>query len=379
MTKKTALAASITVALAGVSLPASSAILGTPSEGLLVPVFTHNLKLLKDTTVQVTTPANIGFDGLYNNFTAPNTTPTSAGPSLDAAYPAYKDLAGNSKKSAINWYWFDEYSDKKYDGSKPVTADDVTELTASKIVPGAAKRLGYLVVASAAAKANPNGGANISMFGRAWVDLHTDFVEIPVLGLTDGPDNGLKMPTKQDNIKYAGPAAAPVVSPLVTGIRTNVSNDTLAANTVFDLEIAAAGLNAVHMIWLDQNRALVGSTFKEACEVPAAPGTVGGYIYDTEEQRQSWGDCIPWELTKIWVNTNAEQADFPDVKLGGGGFIQYILPEYQDDPALGDGPQAAGYAFSLVEKAKGDWVLSLANERGQYNDGCGNNPCVPKP
>jgi hypothetical protein len=388
MIKKTALAASITVALAGVSLPASSAILGTAAEGLLVPVFTHGLLILDDTVVQVTTPANIGFDGVPNNFTAPNTTPSSAEPTLDAVYAAYKDGSGNSKSSAINWFWFDEYSDKKYDGSKPVTADDVTELRASVIVPGAKNRLGYLVVASAAAKANPNGGANISMFGRAWAELDEsrppdgvieDRVELPVLGLTDGPDNGLKMPTKQDNIKYAGVAQAPIVSPLVTGIRTNVSNDTLAAQTVFDLEIAAAGLNAVHMIWLDQNRALKGSNFEEACEVPAAPGSIGGYIFDTEEKKQSWGDCVPWELSKIWVETNKEQGDFPGVNLANGGFIQYILPEYQDDPALGDGPQSAGYAFALVQKAAGDWILSLANERGQYNDGCGNNSCVPKP
>jgi hypothetical protein len=388
MTKKTALAASITVALAGVSLPASSAILGTAAEGLLVPVFTHGdtLGILADTVVQVTTPANIGFDGVPNNFTAPHTTPSSAGPTLDAVYAVYKDGAGNKKDGAINWYWFDEYSDKKYDGAAKVTPDDVTDLRASSIVPGAKNRLGYLVVATPAAKASPGDGANFSMFGRAWVEIDDsgdagidDRVAIPVLGLTDGPDLGLKMPTKKDNIKYAGVSGAPVVSPLVTGIRTNVSNGILAAETVFDLEIAAAGREAVHVIWLDQNRALKGSTFDAACMVPAAPGTVGGYIYDTEEKRQSWADCVPWELTWLDIETNKEQGDFPGVNLGGGGFIQYILPEYQDNPALGDGPQSAGYAFALVQKATGDWILSLANERGQYNDGCGNDPCVAKP
>lgn len=377
MMKKTALAASITVALAGVSLPASSAILGTAAEGLLVPVFVHNNGLVDDTVVQITTPANIGFDGVPNNFTAPNTTPSSAGPSLDSVYAAYTDGAGNAKATTINWYWFDWRSFKVYDGQKPVTANDVTELRASAIVPGAAGSDGYLVVATAAAKANPNAGANISMFGRAWVELDEtippdnvvdDSVEIPVLGLTDGPDNGLTMPTKIDNIKYAGVANAPIVSPLVTGIRTNVSNGKLDALTVFELEVAAANFAAEHFIWLDQNRG--------SC---SGGGSIGGYIFDTEEKKQSWGGCVPYEFTWIDWWTNDLQDDFPGVNLANGGFIQYILPEYQDDPALGDGPQSAGYAFALVQKAAGDWILSLANERGMYNAGCGNDPCVPKP
>lgn len=377
MMKKTALAASITVALAGVSLPASSAILGTAAEGLLVPVFVHNNGLVDDTVVQITTPANIGFDGVPNNFTAPNTTPSSAGPSLDSVYAAYTDGAGNAKATTINWYWFDWRSFKVYDGQKPVTANDVTELRASAIVPGAAGSDGYLVVATAAAKANPNAGANISMFGRAWVELDEtippdnvvdDSVEIPVLGLTDGPDNGLTMPTKIDNIKYAGVANAPIVSPLVTGIRTNVSNGKLDALTVFELEVAAANFAAEHFIWLDQNRG--------SCP---GGGSIGGYIFDTEEKKQSWGGCVPYEFTWIDWWTNDLQDDFPGVNLANGGFIQYILPEYQDDPALGDGPQSAGYAFALVQKAAGDWILSLANERGMYNAGCGNDPCVPKP
>lgn len=382
MMKKTALAASITVALAGVSLPASSAILGTAAEGLLVPVFVHDNDMVEDTVVQISTPANIGFDGVPNNFTAPNTTPSSAGPSLDSVYASYIDGAGNKKSTTLNWYWFDWSSYKVYDGSVPVTANDVTELRASVIVPGAAGVDGYLVVATAAAKANPDAGANVSMFGRGFVEIDDDddavvddTVEIPVLGLTDGPDNGLTMPTKQDNIKYAGIANAPIVSPLVTGIRTNVSNGKLDALTVFDLEVAAAGFEAAHIVWLDQNRGSCSSL---------GGGSIGGYIYDTEEKRQSWGGCIPWELSWYDFWTDDLQADFPGVNLDLGGYIQYILPEYQDDPALGDGPQSAGYAFALVQKAAGDWILSLANEQAMYNAGCVTpggvaGPCVPKP
>jgi hypothetical protein len=383
MMKKTALAASITVALAGVSLPASSAILGTAAEGLLVPVFTHGYYLLQDTEVQVTTPANIGFDGVPNSFTALNTTPTSAGPALNAVYGAYVDGSGNGKPQSLSWFWFNEYSDKEYDGTAKVTPDDITTLRASELVPGVDGTLGYLVVTTTTATSGK--AAPFSMFGRAWVEIQhpsdggdTDTVEIPVLGLTDGADEGLTMPTKKDNIKYN--SGVPVgVSPLVTGIRTNVSNDTLAARTVFDLEIAAAGQRAAHIIWLDQNRAREDVTFNDACLIPNAPGKISGYIYDSEEKRQSWGDCVPWELTKIFIDTSEELKAYPAISKDGGGFIQYILPEYQDDPALGDGPQAAGFAFALVQKASGDWVMSLANERGMYNDGCGNDPCVPKP
>jgi hypothetical protein len=382
MTKKTALAASITVALAGVSLPASSAILGTAAEGLLVPVFTHDYYLLKDTEVQITTPGSIGFDGVPNNFTALNTTPSSAKPTLNTTYKAYDNA---TKTTSLSWFWFDEYSEKDFDGTVPVTPNDVTTLRASALVPGARDRLGYLVVTTSAATSGL--AAPISMFGRATVEIQhpsdqgkTDTVEIPVLGLTDGPDEGLMMPTKQDNIKYY--AGIPVgVSPLVTGIRTNVSNGNMGARTVFELELSTAQFNTVHVIWLDQNRAREDVTFNEACEVPNAPGRINGNIYDTEEKKQSWGDCVPWELNKIFIDTDEELKDYPAISNAGGGFIQYELPEYQDDPLLGDGPQAAGYAFAFVQKASGDWILSLANERGMYEDGCGNGnaPCVVKP
>lgn len=395
--KKTAIAASVTVALAGVSLPASSAILGVAAEGLLVPVFVHDNGRFYDTVVRITTPASIGFDGIPNNFTAPNTTPTNAGPALFPAYAAYKpsvNEGGTKNYANINWYWFNYLSQKVIDGSRKVTPDDVEELWASDLIPTYYGEDGYLVVTTATPY-NTGGkeGAPFSMFGEAAVimsgcgsnssddevaeacaegEKRYDTVAIPVLGLTDGPDGGMTMPTKADNIKYSGVAGAPVVSPLVTGMRTSVSNGKKQANTVFDLALAQEGERAYHVIWLDQNRIDLADILLEAC-APGSPGLIGGFIYDTEEKRNSWGGCLPFELNITKQKTDELGEIYPDVKLAGGGYIQYILPEYQDLADFGaPGPQTSGIAFSIVRVDGGDYVLSLANERGMFNDGCGN-------
>jgi hypothetical protein len=361
-------------------------------------VFVHDNGRFEDTLVRITTPASIGFDGIPNNFTAPNTTPTNAGPTLFPAYKAYTTLSvgGNDKKYAnINWYWYNYLSQKVIDGTVKVTPDDVTELWASDLIPSYDGEDGYLVVATATPY-NTEGveGAPFSMFGEAAVimsscgskpapaddadaevcgaDESYDTVAIPVLGLTDGPDGDMTMPTKADNIKYSGVAGAPVVSPLVTGMRTSVSNGKLAANTVFDLALAQEGGRPYHVIWLDQNRIDLADILLEAC-APGSPGLIGGFIYDTEEKRNSWGGCLPYELNITKYKTSWLGDIFPDVNLDGGGYIQYILPEYQDLADFGaPGPQTSGIAFSIVQVEGGDYVLSLANERGMFNDGCGN-------
>jgi hypothetical protein len=259
-------------------------------------------------------------------------------------------------------------------------------IRASDILPDDLKDVaGYLVIASAGSAANGGAkGASMVMFGDGRILVEDrdgeggpsqDWVSLPVLGLTDGPDSGVEMPTKADNIKYPSPGE-PIVSPLVTGMRTNVSNGKLGATTVFELPIAEElvdnATDNIHVIWLDMNRYGWQDVVEELSEVclPKSPARIGGYIYDSEEDRQSWGGCVPWELTFISYETDEYDAAYPDVDLLGGGFVQYYLKEYWDQKGI-DGPQTSGFAFSINEVANKDFVTTLANERGMYNEGCG--------
>jgi hypothetical protein len=394
MLKKTAIAASVTVALATASLPASSAIFAA-AEGLLVPVFVAELEIggmnggaggFRDTEVRVSIPASIGFDGLINNFTAPNTTPTNPNAALSPRMKSFTDPDGYMRPQDIAWYWFDQYSGKVIDGTRKVTPDDVEIIRAKDILPPIWwDEPGYLVIASAGSAPNAGAkGASMVMFGDARIEVSddvdnagadSDWVNLPVLGLTDGPDNGLVMPTKIDNIKFPT-LGAPVVSPLVTGMRTNVSNGKLGATTVFEMPIAPAAVGPggawtdnIHVVWLDMNRFDMTDLFLEAC-LAGSPARLGGYIYDSDEDRQSWGGCLPWELNIVHFDTDDIDDAFPDVDLSGGGFIQYQLPEYYDAPGV-LGPQTSGIAFSINEVADDDFVTTLANERGMFNEGCG--------
>lgn len=400
MLKKTAIAASVTVALATASLPASSAIFAA-AEGLLVPVFVRNLELanmnggaggFRDTEVRVSIPASIGFDGLINYWTAPNTTPTNAGALLEPRMKSFTDPDGYMRPQNIAWFWFDQYSGKVIDGTRKVTPDDIEIIRASDILPagpnGLDNVLGYLVIASAGSGANFGAkGASMVMFGDARIQVSddvddanapSDWVNLPVLGLTDGPDEGVEMPTKKDNIKWPTPGT-PIVSPLVTGMRTNVSNGELGATTVFELPIApdvvTGRTDNIHVVWLDMNRFDINDILTEAC-LPGSSARLGGYVYDSEEDRQSWGGCYPWELTIESFDTDEINALYPDVDLLGGGFVSIYLPEYWDEPGV-KGPQTSGIAFSINEVAENDYVTTLANERGMFNEGCGPDPeCV---
>jgi hypothetical protein len=224
-------------------------------------------------------------------------------------------------------------------------------------------------------------------FGKPVVDLAqppgdkpkaNDWVEIPVLALTDGPDLGMSMPTKRDNIKYSGQGTWPVVSPLVTGMRTNVSNGKLGATTVFNLPFepanAIGGTHNIQVLWLDQNRfSLLDLLFGEYCVTPtpgAQTAAISGWVYDSEEKRESWGSCWPLELGIDIFTTEAIDKQYAGLSLLGGGYIQHYLPEYFDEEGV-TGPQASGIAFSINEVATGDFVLRRAQEQGQYGEGCG--------
>ncbi len=392
--QKIAMTTAVTAALAGVSLPSQAIVVGTAGEALLVPLVVWSD--IQNTIIEVETPASVGWEDVANLYTAPYTTPTNAALTLTPADPDLAKTPDGTARAAIHWFWFDQYSIHRLDDAVKVTPDDIVQLNWKELSGSAFNnRLGYMVIVDD--KAYSTGGpATFSMFGDAWLvgEIETP---IPVLPLNDGQDVAGVGPTNSNNVVYGESATGnvpPTVSPMISGMRTSLSDGNFTDKTVFDMKLSPRTDWSLHVIWLDQNRWEVDPGWYE--------DDVYVNVYDTDENVCSVNVDVPDELNVIkwhpvcdgldandascqeqaevtsgyqspwgWTGTNYATWCEPVAgkKYTGAGMARYQLPEYVDNNS--GTVDSAGVAFALVSDAVGietpndfDWETALAHDRG---------------
>jgi hypothetical protein len=391
--QKIAITTAVTAALAGVSLPSQAIVVGSAGEALLVPlvVWSEN----QNTIIEVETPASVGWEDVANLYTAPWTTPTNAALTLTPADPDLTKTPDKTPRASIHWFWFDQYSDHKADDALPVTPDDIVQLNWKDLAGNNFRdKLGYMVIVDD--KAYSTGApATFSMFGDAWLVGNIE-TPIPVLPLNDGQDVAGVGPTNLNNVVYGKSATGntpPTVSPMISGMRTSLSDGNMTDKTVFDMKLSPRTAWSLHVIWLDQNRWEVDPNWEFE--------DVYVNVYDTDENACSVNVDVPDELNVIkWHPVCAGKGDANDMSciseaaLAGGGWgwtgnnyatwcepvsgktgyqgagmARYQLPEYVDNNS--GTVDSAGVAFALVSDAVGlkkpndfDFETALAHDRG---------------
>jgi hypothetical protein len=361
--QKIAIATAVTAALAGVSLPSHAIVVGNAGEALLVPLVIHDAGVTGlNTLIEIEIPASVGWEDVANIYTARHVTPTNPNLTLNPPDP---DI------NVIHWFFFDNKSNHKVNGAKPVTPNDIVQINWRDMSGGAwANVAGYMVVTNQIGYLT-GAGAQFSMFGNAWLVNDTGLAaSIPVLPLTDADDTPNAVPTAEDNVIYGVNGTGGVVtavSPLISGIRTTYSDGDLGDFAVFDMALSSAGLATYQVIWSDTN---LGSAYSN----------VFVEVYDTEENTCSSGVPVPEEVTIIKIAGSADPmipysyGYTPCTPVGGAaadGFISYQLQEYQDRGTFT--PETSIAAFSIVSKvigvaASNNFVTetALAFDRGMF-------------
>lgn len=399
--KKLALATAVGVGMIGLSAPTHAIIEGVAGEALLVPYVVYDdsdggdgdTGISVNTLIEITVPGSVGRDTIPNDFTAPHTTPTNPGFTINPDDP---DLVPFNQ---VHWYFFDRRSVHLYNGTFPVTPDDMQLIDWGNIVRNQAPFLegvpGYLVFGTEIARNRL--AADFDMFGEAYVTIGAQAVidtvvppvpdaftvniidaKIPVLAMSDGPDAVSVNPTVQDQVKYTIGGIPSAVSPLITGMRTNFS-DGQPDLTLFDLTLADRRWPSLHVIWLDVN----------------GQGVQPVDVYDSDELSCSGAAPLDNELNVLYVNpidpiipalsqppaANVASGPYTGVvnyclPIGATsddrGFVRYGITEYIDTNI--DVPESAGVAFSiqLTGVDPDNWGLlvpietALGHERGKF-------------
>lgn len=315
---KLALAMSSAAVLAGASVPAHAIITGTPGEAQLVPFATYSTTANLDTIVRIVTPKSVGNGVIANCYTAPNSSPTNSAsgfgcnntaPGSEAPASAGLATAYSAATSAIHWYFLDQTSVHRLDGTIPTSADDTFVFDWAQQAGGAGGQfensVGYLVFVTQAA--NSGAAANFAFEADAWLvntaptQALVNAASIPTIPMSDGKDSG-NSPTITNNVLEYNASGALIVaaSPLVTGQET-IWSDGLPNQFVFDLSTGSAqnGLpalpapgstvqyGALAFVWNDRNAAAWSS-------VPA-------FRYNNAEVNCSGRVSLPQEMNAFYI------------------------------------------------------------------------------
>jgi hypothetical protein len=194
-------------------------------------------------------------------------------------------------------------------GDFPVTPDDVQMITARSLLQGKFEgQAGYLVLQTKTSFTQPMKGADFAFAADAWLTtpgtVTPSAVNIPTLPLADGPDV-TEYPTTFNNIisraATGAPTRYPVVSPIISGIRTGAVPTMLPSNTEFsviDLSLANRGPGAgadlkfgsayenILIVWNDRNG--INAFAQE---------------FDEDEVNCSTNISLPYQLNIVNVNT----------------------------------------------------------------------------
>lgn len=352
--KKLTTTAAVGAALAAGSMSVNAYILGVPGEAYLVPfVLANTANTMQptygrlDTVVRIVVPASVGIDDVINGFTAPHTTPTN--PVATGGASDLPDAAALDPKKApnIHWFFLNQKSEHVLDGSFPVTPDDVILFDWESVVNGnpvLANQLGYLVFTTDQGAIGKD--ANFSFTADAYFVTNADqtiggvvrpggafsSVNIPALPLADGADANVagEKPTLRNNV--VEPFSMQVVaSPLVSGIRTSIS-DGKPQFSLVDLELASGvstpwgidiqDMSSMLVVWNDQNAANWGRVSIE--------------VFDAHENACSWSVSLPYQLNVTWVPWDGPQGS----GAGGGAAVDpYTVPGFITAPGVDGKPQ----------------------------------------
>lgn len=411
--QKLALTSAIGVSLAAASLP-SYAIVEAIAEAQLIPlvVYAHGEEEGQaagdvNTVINVTVPNVIGWEDVANTFLAPNTSPTNptVGPGA-LLFPDNQALL-EPISSYIHWYWFDYRSIHRINRRVPVTPDDMVQINWSDQTGGTFLNgvPGYMVISTETG--STGAAADFAFFADAhllWAngpdnsayssDIWT--IKIPVLGLVDGADGAFNAPvTNADNVKYNGARIPRAVSPLISGIRSNLNDGAIDDVVVFDVTLSNRRYDTLAVVWVDTN----------LDDVEGYNTFIPVDVFDTYENSCSATIEIPYELNLIWIPgtsgtespfTTGAAADITDPDNGwasqaelcipfdedgdqttnDAGFVRAQMPEYIDETTLGiTGPESSIYAFSITFDRVGtdlpNWLngaVALGHDRGMFDN-----------
>lgn len=388
--KQLALAGSV-AALAGASIPAQAIIVGAPGEAALVPfaVYTNNGQAGSwdfNTLVRVTVPSQLGNDVIQNCYTAPHVSPGNTAQQgcnvLQTGLELPSEIATNN---TVHWYFLDQRSVHRLNGTFPVTADDTYlfnwEEKASGQLPGT---IGYLLFVNenAANGGNAQFAFNTDAYltfelnnGLAVDEYSDEIVWIPSLPMADGADAGATQPTLANNVvEYMGGQLVLEASPLVAGERT-IWADGILNNYVFDLplavnqndDIAAANdtpylqQGTIAVVWNDRN-------------VDAPWTGMVAYRYNNNEQRCSGNISLPDELNLLYIPRQSQEgnASVTDPRFAGFPGAWQSLNEISPYSSASSEAGSSFAATTGICNTRWDVVAGNANAQGTA-PGNGNN------
>jgi hypothetical protein len=166
--------------------------------------------------------------------------------------------------------------------------------------------------------------------------------KIPVLPMSDGANDPGDAPSTIDNVIFDSDGAITKVSPLSSGMRTNISDGDGADYTLFDLTMSNRFAPTLHVIWVDEN---IGQSKTQ-------------FVFDDDEQQCSQTIPILNELQVYWTSPPLL---WPDTKLTSAPadsvFAGVDLPWvdlatelcYPDRGALVFNPGVPGQLFDVLE------------------------------
>ncbi len=360
--RKTVAASSVAASLAALSGPASALIEGSAGEALLVPfalydsgqdapVFIPEI----NTLVEVTVPAQVGFDTIPAFFTAPNSTPTNANDSLLPNEPAL-GLRGDFT-AGVHLYAFNARSVEVFNTEIPTSPDDFIMINWGDFVVNNAPFLDgekvYLVITNE--KTDPTyypfgwlDDARFAMMGDAFMvwnpvpGIGLIDTKIPVLPMSDGANEFGDVPTTQDNVVFNSDGSIAAVSPLASGMRTNLSNGVAGDFTLFDLTMSNRFAPTLHVIWVDDN---IGQTVTQ-------------FVFDDDEQQCSQPIPITNELNVYWtspalLHPDTRLTNAPADSLLDGTSLPWVDAAvelcYPDRGAFVFNPGVPGQLFDVLE------------------------------
>jgi hypothetical protein len=325
--KQVALTAAVGVGLAGAYMPANAIIQGAAGEAYLIPVVVYDQDTGINTIIQVTVPGSIGLETVPNDFTALNTAPTNADLGLT---PVDQDLGTKEGDygNELHWAFFDKNSKHVCDNSFPVSPNDFAAINWGDVVTGGGcngdveGQAGYMVLTNQNTWAS--GGleaAEYAFFAEAYLTNGEIASKIPALPMTDGADAADCVPTPADSVCYDLDEMN--VSPLISGMRTNASND-LSDVVYWDLTLSTREYPTVLVTWMDRLEDENGNPI----------GINRSLVYDSHENSCSGPSGQLKELTIWWVHALKGSTESTPVSSDVPEFIDADL--HLCDPSVGN-------------------------------------------
>jgi len=354
----------LTLLLALPSTPARAAFQGVAGEALLIPFVLFDSAYGINTIVEITVPDQVGVAAIPNQFTAQHTS------------PAQEPLGGSSELTLI-WSFFDSQGRVRLQDDLTTHPNTLVTFNwhsqVSRFAPHLVGELGYLVVQTE--KGAEGGKAGFNLFGHARLRFSDRWARIPVIALSDGPDDAQAngVPTLENEVVGSTIHSPPLPSPLAAGISTGSVDDGPDAFTAFDL---AAGKTFWTLMYNDFPyssywRRVAEPTLLVVWNDRNNPdwNPVASFFFDTNANYCSFPLTLNKPLNVYWVSPPGVPSFGPSYIdtitpcspsgswFSSPAYVHVVLPRLQQD--------AASVAFSIVF-ADDQANMTIARERGRF-------------